>query len=77
MSTITNKLLNKETQEREKNGPLCPNDFHLECRIVRRSLKNMLTRSTPQSQLWAYRDLEAKHILPISMAAQKSGEWQR
>jgi hypothetical protein len=35
MSTITNKLLNKETQEREKNGSLCPNDFHLKCHIVR------------------------------------------
>ncbi len=29
MSTITNKLLNNETQEREKNGPLCLNNFHL------------------------------------------------
>lgn len=35
MSTITNKLLNKETQERGKMDFLCPNDFRLKCHIVR------------------------------------------
>ena len=39
MITITNKLLNKETQEREKNGPSCPNDFHLKYCIFEGNLK--------------------------------------